>query len=260
MKKVLLLGATGMLGHEVLRVLDGKYAITAFGRAHFEAADCLSLQSIESKFDFVINAIGITIPFAKRNLQDTYFVNGMFPHILSSIFGERLIHITTDCVFSGQEGAPYDENSPHSPIDSYGGSKSRGEPKHSITLRTSIIGRETHGYTGLLEWFLKQKGKTVKGYTEHYWNGITTTQFGKVCDRIMSPWKLRDAVDPGIYHVFGETVSKYQMLCAFKEKYKVDCEIVPDASTKLNRTLSTIHGMNDWLEIPSFAQMIEEMP
>jgi dTDP-4-dehydrorhamnose reductase len=184
------------------------------------------------------------------------FVNGMFPHILSSIFGDKLIHITTDCVFNGTEGAPYDENSPHSYTDIYGSSKSLGEPKHSITLRTSIIGRETHGYTGLLEWFLEQKGKTVKGYTEHYWNGITTTQFGKLCDFLME-W---NPVRPGIYHIFGETVSKYQMLCAFKEKYKVDCEIVPDNSTKLNRTLSTVKDLNYCAKIPSFAKMLEEMP
>jgi len=248
-----------MLGHAVWSVLAERYDVSASTRKTLDVGDneaIAAIQKIESRFDWVINAIGITIPFSKQNPRNTYFVNGVFPHILCSIFGKRLIHITTDCVYSGTEGFPYNEESEKSPQDIYGLSKSMGESKNCITLRTSIIGRELGGFTGLLEWFLYQKGKTVKGFTEHYWNGITTRQFGKICGQIIEA----NDVPPGIYHVFSTTLSKYQMLCAFKEKYKVNCTIVPDGQSKLNRTLTTVKYLNRWLEIPSFEKMLEELP
>ena len=129
--------------------------------------------------DRVINAVGVTIPFALRDPAMTFFVNGALPHILAERFGEKLIHITTDCVYNGKDSFPYDENSRKSPTDLYGLSKSMGEPASCLTIRTSIIGRELDGYTGLLEWFLQQRGRTITGFAEHYWNGITTQQFGK---------------------------------------------------------------------------------
>lgn len=292
MKKVLLLGADGMLGNGVYSVLQDKYNLiltvrNAEKRQLLERAypsvknhriEELELEFLYNDYynkngypgeyltsfldkvgdvDYVINAIGITIPFSLKNPAMTFFINSAFPHILANIFGAKLIHITTDCVFNGKEGFPYDENSPKTPVDIYGLSKSLGEPTNCLTLRTSIIGRELHGFTGLLEWFLQQKGKKVRGFANHFWNGITTKEFGKICDRIMSnPEKYPKT---GLYHIFSTTLSKYEMLVKFREKFGIDCEIERDEGPKLNRTLTTIYDFNEKLNIPSFDEMLKEL-
>ncbi|MDD5639095.1 MAG: sugar nucleotide-binding protein [Candidatus Pacebacteria bacterium] len=292
MKKILLLGATGMLGSAIYDVLKDKYSLILSIRdkdkidlldktyggvkkhkiIEFDAAllyqDFLEKQGYPSNYlsnflkeigevDYVINAIGVTIPFSLENQPLTFFINSAFPHILANKFGQKLIHITTDCVYNGKEGFPYDENSPKTPVDIYGLSKSLGEPTNCLTIRTSIIGRELEGFTGLLEWFLNQKEKSITGFANHFWNGITTKQFGKICDKIIShPEKYPKT---GLYHVFSTTVSKYEMLLKFKEKYHIDCEIKKGEEQKLNRTLSTIYDFNERLNIPSFDKMIEEL-
>jgi len=292
MKKVLLLGASGMLGSAVYDVLKDKYSLVLsfrninetrlleekYGGTSKHQIEEFDLKFVyqdyyEKKgypgdyfnnflkrvgeFDYVINAIGITIPFSLANPTMTFFINSAFPYILSRVFKQRLIHITTDCVFNGQEGFPYDENSPKTPLDIYGLSKALGEPTDCLTLRTSIIGRELQGFTGLLEWFLQQQGKTVKGFTNHFWNGITTREFGKICDEIIQ--NRGQYPESGIFHIFSETVSKYDMLLKFKEKYNIDCEIIADDSATLNRTLTTIYPLCSQLKIPSFDQMLKEL-
>jgi len=292
MKRVLLLGATGMLGSAVYGVLNKKYDLIlgirnldkisllekAYGGADkakilpFDAAlvyqDYVAKKGFPGQYmtqflqgvgevDHVINAIGVTIPFVLREPAVTFFVNGALPHILAQHFQEKLIHITTDCVYNGKDGFPYDENSPKSPVDVYGLSKSLGEPANCLTIRTSIIGRELDGFTGLLEWFLQQRGKTITGFAEHYWNGITTQQFGKLCDQIMeSP----DAYPRrGVYHVFSTAVSKYDMLLAFQRKYGISCTIKTEKENKLNRTMTTVKELNRLLEVPSFAEMLDAL-
>ncbi|MBZ5701422.1 MAG: sugar nucleotide-binding protein [Acidobacteriia bacterium] len=294
MKRVLLLGATGMLGSAVYDVLKGKYdlvlgvrnpdkialldqACGAAGRCRtivpFDAAavyqDYLTkrgasngyfaafLKSV-SKVDFIINAIGVTIPFSLSEPALTFFINGALPHLFAQQFAERFIHITTDCVYNGTEGFPYDERSPKTPMDIYGLSKSLGEPTGCLTIRTSIIGRELNGFTGLLEWFRRQEGQTITGFAEHYWNGITTHQFGRICHQIMeSP---NGFTRHGVYHVFSTPVSKYEMLLAFQKKYRVPCTIRPDYDQKLNRTLTTCKDLNAKLKIPSFPEMLDALP
>ena len=207
--------------------------------------------------DYVINSIGITIPFAMENAALTFFINGALPHILANIFGDRLIHITTDCVYNGKEGFPYDENSLKTPVDIYGLSKSLGEPQNCLTIRTSIIGKELESFTGLLEWFLHQPNKEVNGFTEHYWNGVTTKQFGKICDQIMSDRGRYPKT--GVYHVFSTTVSKYEMLQKFKKKYNLDVQVNEEKENKLNRSLSTVKNLNELLEVHSFDEMISDL-
>jgi len=292
MKKVLILGATGMLGNAVYDVLKDKYNLVLTTRkiknfdllekmhggvkkhqliefdAFFVYQDFLNKKGYPGDYlssflkkvgniDYVINAIGITIPYSLENQVMTFFVNSAFPHILARIFGERLIHITTDCVFNGKEGFPYNENSPKTPMDIYGLSKSLGEPNNCLTIRTSIIGRELKGYTGLLEWFLKQKGKTITGFANHFWNGITTKQFGKICEQIIE--NRSKFPKNGLFHVFSTVVSKYDMLLKFEKKYHIGCKIIPDYEKKLNRTLSTIYDFNAKLKIPSFDEMLEDL-
>ena len=259
--KVLLLGVTGMLGSEVYKVLAPKYDVIPTTRKEFDADEACRNPKYMTDFfqrvgtvDYVINAIGVTIAHMLKNPAMTYFVNGSLPHLLAREYGSRLIHITTDCFFSGTDGkAPYHEHAELSPIDVYGVSKSLGEPESCLTIRTSIVGKGGDG-TSLLGWFLQQRG-TVNGYTDHIWNGITTRQFGLVCDKIMSNRKLM----VGKFHVFSNAVSKCDMLYAFKKKFNVPCEIIPVSGGLRDRRLSTIYGFNDWLKIPTFQQMIEEM-
>jgi dTDP-4-dehydrorhamnose reductase len=291
-KKVLLLGATGMLGSAVYGVLKGKYDLIlgvrnlnkvallerAYGNTGehvvvpFDAAALYQeylckkaypgayLSSFLEKIgnvDFVVNAIGVTIPFSLCDPSLTLFINGALPHILVRTFGDRLIHITTDCVYSGMEGFPYDENSPKSPTDIYGLSKSLGEPAECLTIRTSIIGRELDGFTGLLEWFRQQEKKRIIGFVNHRWNGITTKQFGELCDQIMQePARL---MRPGVFHVFSTSVSKYEMLLTFQQKFGIDCTIVPDMNQRLDRTLTTLKDLNDVLQVPSFIEMLNSL-
>jgi len=292
MKKVLLLGAAGMLGSAVYDVLRAKYDLvlsfknkeesrllserySGVENCQIETLDleCMYQDYYEKKgnpgeyfinffkktseIDYVINAVGITIPFSFKNPALTFFINSAFPHILANIFEEKLIHITTDCVYNGKQGYPYNENSPKTPVDIYGISKALGEPINCLTLRTSIIGRELQGFNSLLGWFLQQEGKTIKGFAQHFWNGITTKEFGKVCDKIIS--NPEEYPKTGLYHIFSTTVSKYEMLVKFKEKFSINCEIEKDEEPKLNRTLATIYDFNKKLNIPSFDEMLKDL-
>ncbi len=292
MKKILVLGATGMLGSTVYDVLRHKHKLILsvrdkgkisllekmyggtrkhkvvefdammlyedfLGKKEFPGPYLSSFLKKIGKIDYVINAIGTTILTTLDNPTATFFINGALPHILASVFGKKLIHITTDCAYNGKKGFPYDENSPKTATDVYGLSKSIGEPETCLTLRTSIVGRELEGFTGLLEWFLKQEGKEINGFPKHYWNGITTKQFAKICDQlIQNPKKYPK---PGIYHIFSNPVSKYEMLLKFKDKFNVNCDIRKDSGPKLNRVLATVKGLNKTLKIPSFDKMVEEM-
>jgi len=292
MKKVLILGATGMLGSAVYSELKDKHNLVLTTRdleevrllekvyggtekhqienfdLSFVYQDYIDKKSIPGTYldsflskvgdvDYIVNAIGITIPFSLKNPGITFFINSAFPHIMANIFGYKFIHITTDCVYNGKDNYPYNEESTKTPLDIYGLSKSLGEPKNCLTLRTSIFGRELLSFTGILEWFLRQEGKTISGFTNHFWNGITTKEFGSVCDRIISYPEMYPKT--GLYHVFSNIVSKHEMLLKFKEKYSIDCEIEEDSNPELNRTLDTVYNFNSRLKIPSFDKMLEDL-
>ena len=210
------------------------------------------------RVDRIINCAGIIKPYALINPQLTYFVNSAFPHILSGLYGDKLIHITTDCVYDGIKGAPYGEDAIHTPNDLYGLSKSLGEPSSkSLVLRTSIVGPELSGKVSLLEWFLKQKDE-VTGYSNHYWNGLTTKEFAKICHKIISG--VNRFPQSGLFHVYGADVSKYEMLVSFKKKYMRDIEITKSkAEKKIDRRLTSKYKFINKLAIPSFEQMIQEL-
>ena len=291
-KKVVIIAPTGMLGSGVYNILKDKYDLILIYRSEDKIKkldeiygkvnshqlikcdireiynDYLSgIKSEDSKLnklfkgigeiDAIINCAGIINVYAAKDPSFTFFLNGAFPHLLSEYYKEKLIQITTDCAFNGIEGYPYNENSLKTPVDIYGLSKILGEPKDkSLILRTSIIGPEISEHVSLLDWFRQQEGKTIKGFANHFWNGITTKQFGKICDEIIS--NPEQYPKTGLYHIFSTTVSKYEMLLKFKEKYDIDCKIEKDKEQKINRTLNTIYDLNNKLNIPSFGEMIEE--
>lgn len=287
-----ILGATGMLGNALYAILKDKYRLILVARdsakisllekahggiaAHevveFDASvlykdyesqngdyRSIYLKDFLSRLgsvDYVINAIGI-IPSFLTDPALAFFVNGAFPHILSGIFGSRLIHITTDCVYNGIADYPYNEYSFKTSVDLYGLSKSLGEPENSLVLRTSIVGQGIENHAGLLDWFLAQGGKTITGYANHFWNGITTGQFAKICDKIMS--NSDKFPKSGIFHIFSDAISKYEMLLKFRKKFNVDCEIRKDETQKLDRTLATVYDFNKKLNIPTFDEMLKEI-
>ncbi|OGY56973.1 MAG: hypothetical protein A2Y84_00645 [Candidatus Colwellbacteria bacterium RBG_13_48_8] len=292
MSRVVILGATGMLGstvydvlkdrHELVLVVRDKRKLALLDKAYgkvdkhksiefdaekvhedFLANNGYSRNYLSSfleqlgEFDYAINAIGIINRSSAENEALTLFINGALPHILAREWGYKLIHISTDCAFNGIEGAPYDEDAPKTPSDLYGLSKSIGEPTNCLTIRTSIIGRELEGFKSLLEWFLHQEGQELRGFSNHLWNGITAKQFGRICDQIIQNPGLYPRT--GIYHVFSDVVSKYGMLLGFKNKFNVDCTILEDSEPKLNRTLATKKELNSKLNIPSFSEMLSDL-
>jgi len=208
--------------------------------------------------DTVINCAGITKPHSLKNPTSTLFINGLFPNILSGIYKEKLIQITTDCVFDGISGSPYTEISSKSPNDLYGLSKSIGEPKESLVLRTSIIGPELNTSELFLDWFRKQKDKKIYGFTNHLWNGITTKQFARICNQIIQ--NREKFPRNGLFHIFSTSITKYEMLKKFEEKYRINAIIKPvKAGIPVDRRLDTKYTFCKELQIPSFDNMLQDL-
>lgn len=295
MARIALLAPTGMLGSAVYDVLKDKHELVlihrdadklklldkAYGDVAKHTSVPFDLMELKEDYgegfptatigprmqklldavgnvDAVVNAAGIIKPYSTKDPIITFFINGALPHILSTYYQEKLIQITTDCAFDGIEGAPYTEESVKRPTDLYGLSKAIGEPSdHSLVLRTSIIGPEIHSDVSLIAWVRKQHGQSAKGFTRHLWNGITTRQFGKIVDTIVSN---RSAYpDHGLFHVFSNDVTKYDMVTAIAKKYNVDVKIEPDDGPVLDRRLGTVKSLNAALKIPSFEQMLEDI-
>jgi len=281
--KIVVLGSTGMLGHAVgsyfVKQYGSKDVYLSYRNKHcsygdqtffFDAYTCtpdpfldelyLKFNPIISKGDYIVNCIGVIKPHVESaGVERTILINSLFPWTLSH-FCERtktkLIHITTDCVFSGGKGK-YTEQDLHDAPDLYGKSKSLGEPTNCMVLRTSIIGEELHGKQSLVEWAKSQKGQEVKGFTNHWWNGITTSAYAKVCEAIIS----ENLYEEGVSHVFSPSpINKYELLKLLDKRFDLNLHIIPfQADQGIDRTLSTIKDLNSRLDIPSIQEQIENM-
>ena len=187
----------------------------------------------------MINCAGLTKH--KSGAEDPLIsipINTLMPHKLSklcALVGARFIHISTDCVYSGQRGL-YREDDPADAEDVYGKSKFLGEVSYpnSITLRTSTIGRELNSSYGLLDWFLAQKG-SCKGYTKAIFSGLPTVLFSRI---------VRDIVIPntdlsGLFHVSAEPIAKYDLLRLISEVYRISINIIPDNTLCIDRSLDS---------------------
>jgi dTDP-4-dehydrorhamnose reductase len=214
------------------------------------------LHSIWNRFNphYVVNCIGITNIHCRdtdpTGVLSAVRVNALFPHALAEFArcaegDTRILHITTDCVFSGRTGR-YDETAVHDPVDFYGKSKSVGEVQADswLNIRCSIVGPEVHRRESLLEWFLGHcPGSTVNGYSHHMWNGVTTLQFAKFCEEIIlekSFDQLR-ARNHTLHWVPNQSVSKYELLELFNQIYARQCCIqkVTVPAPPIDRTLSS---------------------
>lgn len=257
--KVLVVGASGMIGSTVLRVLSEKQDWQVFGSvrsaeagrffpqaiagrliAGVEATDSDALLSLFNRVrpDVVVNCAGLTkhLP-SSDDVLTALPINSLMPHRLaklSELVGARLIHISTDCVFTGSKGH-YLESDPPDAQDVYGRSKIMGEVDypHAVTLRTSTIGHELNSAYGLLDWFLSQ-GEQCKGFTKAIFSGLPTVVFAQV---------IRDVVIPrpdlhGLYHVAAEPIDKYSLLRLIATTYGKMVEIVPDEQLAIDRSLN----------------------
>lgn len=273
--KVVVLGATGMLGHTVADYMVEVYGEESVirstrsecsGRLNWIWFDAVHsgphyMHRIPRDADYVINCIGVIKPFIEATgIVDTLQVNSIFPHQLAQHCDEnniRLIHITTDCVFSGMDGY-YTEQDPHDATDVYGRTKSLGEPhRQAMVLRTSIIGEEITKKASLVEWTKSKQGQCVDGYTNHWWNGITTQVYAECCQRIID----QDLWGAGLFHVFSpEYVTKCQLLDLLNRKFGLGLSISPvKAPASVDRRLSTSKSLCVQLEIPSISEQIQEM-
>lgn len=249
-----------MLGHQLLRVLEENHEVWITVRKDFaeierfgifcpgrtiENVNAENLASIRDAIDkvkphAVINAIGVIkqLPDSK-NVIKTLSINSIFPHQLAELSGEfgfRLICISTDCVFDGAKGN-YSERDPPNAADLYGKSKNLGEvlADNCLTLRTSIIGREFETGHSLVEWFIGNRGKTVKGFVNAIYSGFPTTVFSNIiADIIKNHGRLA-----GLYHVSSEPINKFDLLTLIKAEYNLDINIEPFEDFKIDRSLDS---------------------
>ncbi len=276
MVKILILGGTGMLGSAVGRWFSkqtSRYKVTCTHRDYelarqlYEDKNLIHFDCLEddltnlnlSEYDYVLNCIGTIKPFMASNPLAAIKINSVFPWALANNCkegGVKLIHITTDCVYSGSTGK-YTETDEHDALDAYGKSKSLGEPDNCMVLRTSIIGEEVHKNASLVEWVKSQRGNTINGYTNHDWNGITTTQYAKTCDHIIS----NNMYAEERYHVMSpKSVNKHELVTLLGQKYDLDITVQKfEADIAVDRTLGTVKELCDNLNIPSIKQQIAEM-
>lgn len=241
MKKILVLGNTGMLGSMVLKVLEKEedFEVQGVDKDEFDA--CAEVIVIDD-YDYIINCIGILAD--NPNMELMKKVNAVFPHKLAKATKAKIISISTDGVFSGNKDE-YNEDDEPDAEDEYGKSKIEGEIKadNVINIRTSIIGPSPKK-KGLLEWFLSQKDNSaINGYTNHVWNGVTTLQYAELCVKIIK----QDAFDKlrKESHVFhfapNEPITKYELLNLFKKALKKNITINPTEDSKgaVKRILTT---------------------
>lgn len=237
--KTLIIGSTGMLGNTAKKYFKN---VETLDRAELDLTDCsyeeLAVAIDSKRCDVVINCAGL---IKQRSVTDAQMVavNSLFPHRLAeicSLFGQKLFHITTDCVFSGLHGN-YDELSPHDAKDLYGRSKSMGEPlRGCMVIRTSIIGEEEKNKLSFLEWVRSNAGGTIDGYIDHFWNGVTCLELCKTINGILRG----DWYEEGTHHLFSETVNKYRLASIVNEVYDLGIKINPKSTQLCDRTLTTV--------------------
>jgi dTDP-4-dehydrorhamnose reductase len=257
--RVLILGGLGMVGHRLWIALSAEHEV--WGTVRNDAAEVPALPSIDRaricdhvdmarsderqrvfervRPEVVINCVGLVKQRPEANEDvPAITINALVPHEVAELCratGARMVHISTDCVFSGRAGN-YTEDDQPDPEDLYGRTKLVGEvvKGNAITLRTSFIGRELRTRQGLTEWFLAQRGQ-VRGYKRSVFSGLTTHAFARaVMQHVLPHPELH-----GLYHVSSAPITKYELLDLMKRCYGRDVEIVPDAASVCDRSLDS---------------------
>ncbi|TXH56897.1 MAG: NAD-dependent epimerase/dehydratase family protein [Bacteroidia bacterium] len=264
--KIIILGANGMLGSEVYKYLHLNKKFNVIGTTRlkrdknfdfFDGKDFIKNPEnykFITKADYIINCIGIIKPFCKdddnEGILNALLINSTFPYVLANFIEKaksntKIINIATDCVFSGEKGN-YHEHDPHSPMDTYDKSKDLGEinSMNTLNIRTSIIGPQTNHSQNLMQWLLEQEnGSKLNGFSDHLWNGVTTLQFAKLTEKIISRNKFVSLRKKNhvIHFVPNKAVSKYELLSIINKIYEKELIIkkIKSPNGKVNRTLRT---------------------
>ncbi|MFX3624579.1 MAG: dTDP-4-dehydrorhamnose reductase family protein [Ectobacillus sp.] len=267
--KVLILGGRGMAGHMITAYFQKKPEYHVFYTSreandpdgiYLDVTNSKKLEELIDtlKPDIIINCVGILNDFATRNPKLAFQINSLLPHQLAKLaerYQGKLIHISTDCVFSGEKG-DYTEDDLPDGTSVYAQSKQLGEimnDKH-LTVRTSIIGPELkENGIGLFLWFMKQTGK-IKGYEKVLWNGVTTLELAKALEAMIQHNVA------GLYHLGSRTkISKLTLLKLLQEIYeKTDVDIIPDSAIVLDRTIKSTRTDFQYT-VPSYRDMLLEL-
>jgi dTDP-4-dehydrorhamnose reductase len=279
--KILILGGDGMLGHQLLKLLQERHEVKVTLRQELAAYASCRLFSADNAIcgidvrmsdrllatlaqfppDAVVNAVGIVkqrpdgldvIP----NLE----INALLPHrvaLMCRAVGARLIHISTDCVFSGHRGHYREEDVPD-PVDIYGHAKLLGEVAQPgvITLRTSIIGRSLYRNASLIDWFLRQRGR-IQGYRNAIFSGFTTMELSRVIAMLL---ESHPPLAGGLYHLSSAAISKHDLLVRLRDYLGRQIEIVPDDSVRIDRSLDSTRFRAEFhYSPPSWDAMLQEL-
>lgn len=259
--RIVILGGAGMLGHKLFQILRERFPgmlcttredvrQAPFSRVQLlqgddviRGVDVMDLPAVQRRLtelrpDYIVNAVGIIKQRDEaRSAIPSITINSLLPHQLAAMareWGGRVIHFSTDCVFSGSRGG-YTEADDSDADDLYGKSKFLGEvaTENALTLRTSIIGRELVEHKSLLDWFLAQQHQTIKGFKRVIYSGVTTNQLAQVVADIIQ----HHPTLAGLYQVVATPISKYDLLCLLRDAYQMDVKIVPDETVVSDRSL-----------------------
>jgi dTDP-4-dehydrorhamnose reductase len=279
--RILILGGGGMLGHQLVAVLQKEFetwstlrgSVSAYERhglfdpqRTLGGIDVLNFDAVmevmaKVRPDAVINCVGIIKQLAAA--KDPFLsvaINALLPHRLHRLCqatGARLIHFSTDCVFSGRTGN-YTEDDPSDALDLYGRSKFLGETigEGALTIRSSIIGLELGTTSGLVEWFLSQRGRRIEGYKRAIYSGFTTLEMARIVRMVLTEHR---AVS-GTLQVSSDRISKYDLLTLMQRAFEFDVEIVPDDKVQIDRSLDStrFRTLTGYIP-PSWPTMVEEL-
>ncbi|WP_176345134.1 sugar nucleotide-binding protein [Priestia aryabhattai] len=267
--KLLILGGKGMAGHIIAKYFTYRKNYEVFytsrdindkNSIYLDVTNSTRLEKVieEIKPNIIVNCIGVLNDYANQNTKRAFQVNSLLPHQvvkLTERYQGKLIHISTDCVFSGLKGN-YTESDIPDGTSIYAQSKQLGEiinDKH-LTIRTSIIGPELkENGIGLFLWFMKQKGQ-IKGYERVLWNGVTTLELAKAIESMV------EHNVTGLYHLGSDQkISKYMLLKLIQEVFKkTDVEILSDSEIVLDRTLKSTRT-DFYYQIPTYKEMLIDM-
>jgi len=270
-----------MLGHKVLQVFSQRFETYGTVRTGAEelrliAPEAAGLLEGVSAFDFdtvvravgsvhpdvVMNCIGIVkqLETAKDPLVSIR-VNSLFPHRLGRLCeaaGSRLLHVSTDCVFSGRKGG-YTEDDTPDPVDLYGRSKLLGEVSDlpaALTVRTSIVGRELHGAHGLVEWFLTQNGGEARGFRRAIFSGWSTTSLARALAELIETQPDLS----GLWHVAASPINKFDLLKLLRDAFELDVTLEADDDFVCDRSLDgSRFRAATGIVAPDWPEMVEEM-
>ena len=281
---VLVLGGSGMLGHKIFQILQERTSdawctirsaandawlddIDLFHGGNviwqMDAFDWPRFQDLlrERRPRVIVNCVGVIKQRAAgKDAIPNIELNALLPHRLAALaatWGGRLIHFSTDCVFSGSRGN-YSESDPSDAEDLYGKAKFLGEvdAPNSLTLRTSIIGRELSHFKSLLEWFLQQNHKKVQGYTRAMYSGVTTNYLANLTARIIE----EQSALSGLYQVTSATISKYDLLSLIRDAFELDVEIVRDDQFFCDRSMTGEKFVNaTGYRTPSWRELVLQL-